>query len=179
MQTFVKVGTIQVVRQGEAVSHVGVMDALAVIGGAVEQGAQLYALIGTPEAKAEALLDAPREVEPVEPVAWRWMQAHKNEWEYGSELPVCVVGAWAPLYAEPPAPVVTITMGEKKTTLVLCLNEYTDAGLKGNPSLAVRALGIAWDEFVPCPMADRIILKGCVNVPEKLPCWLTVAKVQP
>lgn len=41
-----------------------------------------------------------------EPVAWRWMQAHKNKWEYGSELPVCVIGTWAPLYAEQPAPVV-------------------------------------------------------------------------
>lgn len=59
-------------------------------------------------------------------------------------------------------------------TLVICVNTYFESGLTGNPSAHVGALGVAWDEFVPCPMADRIILKGCVNVPDTLPEWLTV-----
>lgn len=61
------------------------------------------------------------------------------------------------------------------TTLVICLNAYFDAGMTGAPAPRVGAMGVAWDEFVPCPMADRIILKGCVNVPETLPEWLTRA----
>ena len=65
------------------------------------------------------------------------------------------------------------------TNLVLCLNEYVDAGLKGNPYSAAHALGVEWQESVPAPMADRIILKGCTNVPDRLPAWMTVATPPP
>lgn len=58
------------------------------------------------------------------------------------------------------------------TTLVLCLNEYVDAGMTGNPALNASALGVKWDEFIPCPISDRIILKGCTGIPAQMPRWL-------
>ena len=44
------------------------------------------------------------------------------------------------------------------------------------PSKVIERLGIKYERWEPHPIADQIILRGCSNVPEKLPDWIKIIK---
>jgi hypothetical protein len=64
----------------------------------------------------------------------------------------------------------------QKKTLRYCLIGATKAGVCEHPQAEVARLGITFEEYEGIPIADIIILRGCMNVPEVLPPYIREIK---